>query len=267
MANGQTANYGLNQWIPEDLFLREEFNNDNSKIDEALAGLQSQITSLDGEMGTVQGDLQGKIDTTNSNLTAVKNNLQSQITALDKELGTVQSDLEGQIDTAESTAATNLATAKNDLQSKINTVSSNLTTAKNDLQTKINTTNSNLTTTNNNLTTAKNSLQSQINTLDGGKAEITFGSYTGNGELSRTISLGFTPRGVLVVAKHGRMSSNTIAMGGLAMTGNPAVVVSCTMLQIITNGFQVARGELYDNTYYRADINNATVTYHYMAVV
>ena len=51
MANGQTSNYGLNQWIAEDLFLREEFNADNSKLDEALTGLQGQVDAL--ESGTL----------------------------------------------------------------------------------------------------------------------------------------------------------------------------------------------------------------------
>lgn len=36
MASGYTANYGLCQWQPEDKFLREEFNQDNEKIDTAL---------------------------------------------------------------------------------------------------------------------------------------------------------------------------------------------------------------------------------------
>ena len=38
MASGYTANYGLCQWQPEDQFVREEFNQDNAKIDEALGG-------------------------------------------------------------------------------------------------------------------------------------------------------------------------------------------------------------------------------------
>lgn len=37
MANGQTANYALNQWAASDQVLRTEFNADNAKIDEALA--------------------------------------------------------------------------------------------------------------------------------------------------------------------------------------------------------------------------------------
>ena len=36
MAGGYTANYGLCQWQPTDKFLREEFNQDNAKIDAAL---------------------------------------------------------------------------------------------------------------------------------------------------------------------------------------------------------------------------------------
>ena len=37
MASNQTSNYGLNQWEATDQVLREEFNADNQKIDEALA--------------------------------------------------------------------------------------------------------------------------------------------------------------------------------------------------------------------------------------
>ena len=36
MASGQTSNYGLNQWAAEDPVLREDFNQDNAKIDAAL---------------------------------------------------------------------------------------------------------------------------------------------------------------------------------------------------------------------------------------
>ena len=36
MASGYTANYGLCQWQGSDKFLREEFNQDNEKIDAAL---------------------------------------------------------------------------------------------------------------------------------------------------------------------------------------------------------------------------------------
>ena len=41
-----TANYQLHQWVPEDNFLRTDFNADFQKIDAALAGLR------DGKAGT-----------------------------------------------------------------------------------------------------------------------------------------------------------------------------------------------------------------------
>ena len=40
MASGYTTNYGLCQWQGADAFLREEFNQDNAKIDAALGGLR-----------------------------------------------------------------------------------------------------------------------------------------------------------------------------------------------------------------------------------
>ena len=42
MASGYTANYRLCQWEPEDQFLREEFNQDNEKIDAALKAAEER---------------------------------------------------------------------------------------------------------------------------------------------------------------------------------------------------------------------------------
>lgn len=46
MASNQTANYGLNQWAGSDRFLREEFNADNAKVDEALYEMSVRRTTL-----------------------------------------------------------------------------------------------------------------------------------------------------------------------------------------------------------------------------
>ena len=43
MANGYTEHYGLCQWAAEDSFLREEFNQDNAKIDAALNDLSGGL--------------------------------------------------------------------------------------------------------------------------------------------------------------------------------------------------------------------------------
>ena len=44
MAN-YTQHYQLHQWVPEDDFLRTDFNTDFQKIDTALAGLASQVAT------------------------------------------------------------------------------------------------------------------------------------------------------------------------------------------------------------------------------
>lgn len=54
MASGQTEHYGLNQWEARDQVLREEFNADNRKLDEALAQLSASIPRL--VFGTYTGD-------------------------------------------------------------------------------------------------------------------------------------------------------------------------------------------------------------------
>ena len=41
MASGQTEHYSLNQWQPEDKVLRDEFNQDNAKLDTALTELRT----------------------------------------------------------------------------------------------------------------------------------------------------------------------------------------------------------------------------------
>ena len=46
MASNYTTNYQLNQWEAGDQVLRTEFNQDNQKIDTALAGLAAQNTEL-----------------------------------------------------------------------------------------------------------------------------------------------------------------------------------------------------------------------------
>lgn len=105
-----------------------------------------------------------------------------------------------------------------------------------------------------------------LNTLSVGKAELVFGSYVGNDATDRTISLGFTPRGVLLGLASGRFSNSSTIFGGLAMAGKPVTISSTHLVEIVTNGFQVRRGELTGGTYYVAEGNSAQFTYYYMAV-
>ena len=48
MASNYTQNYGLCQWEPEDKFIREEFNQDNEKIDAALKAAEDKAAADSG---------------------------------------------------------------------------------------------------------------------------------------------------------------------------------------------------------------------------
>ena len=53
MASNQTEHYGLNQWEAGDLFLRQEFNGDNDKVDQGLQALRVQVEGLSRAAVTV----------------------------------------------------------------------------------------------------------------------------------------------------------------------------------------------------------------------
>lgn len=74
-----------------------------------------------------------------------------------------------------------------------------------------------------------------------GKATIITGSYTGNDAASRTISLGFQPKAVLVERQDGiRYGNATVA--GLALNGYPCYTsASDGGITITANGFTVNR--------------------------
>ena len=61
MASGYTANYGLCQWQPGDKFLREEFNQDNEKLDAALKAAEDRVAEEAGQVRT-------RLETTNYNI-------------------------------------------------------------------------------------------------------------------------------------------------------------------------------------------------------
>ena len=53
MSTSQTTNYQLNLWEPQDAVLREDFNADNRKIDEAITELAARSQVI---VGTYTGD-------------------------------------------------------------------------------------------------------------------------------------------------------------------------------------------------------------------
>ena len=84
--------------------------------------------------------------------------------------------------------------------------------------------------------TVTTSLQAQINT----KASFVFGTYTGSGTASRTISLGFTPKAVLLLHKTGKAALTYDYYGGLVLQGSPLQLDAERMIaDIVSGGFRV----------------------------
>lgn len=169
MATNHTTNYNLNLWEASDNFVREEFNENTSKIDAALA---TKAT------------------------------------------------------TAALTAETNART------------------------------------------TAVNTLTQTVNQ----KARIAVGQYTGNGAATRTISVGFTPKAVLLMTASGESgtgnSYGTHTIGGLAVTGSPLTFSyggqTKPAMEIVSGGFRVFYDVTNDN--FNINTNHNLEQYNYFAI-
>ncbi|WP_107631309.1 hypothetical protein [Agathobaculum massiliense] len=101
------------------------------------------------------------------------------------------------------------------------------------------------------------------------KAEVYFGTYTGDGAASRLINIGFTPKAVMVMcggyATYSK-GSQTHWYGGLALAGKPVKASDGrSVLNIEAGGFRVYT----ESTQVFADYvmsNTAERSYHYIAV-
>ena len=86
---------------------------------------------------------------------------------------------------------------------------------------------------------------------------LGFGIYVGDGAANRTISLGYTPK-VIIIAREGLRFDDH--WGGFAMEGYPAVASGRTVIAIVQNGFTV-----YTETY-TGYTNQKGATYHYITL-
>ncbi|MDR3766407.1 MAG: hypothetical protein Q3Y08_05155 [Butyricicoccus sp.] len=89
------------------------------------------------------------------------------------------------------------------------------------------------------------------------KCRMVCGSYTGDDSASRTITVGFAPKAVLVVSSEARIREDNAIWGGLALAGSPVKydAIVCT-----SNGFQVKLK--HDYSVY---VNLSGHTYFYIA--
>ena len=96
------------------------------------------------------------------------------------------------------------------------------------------------------------------------KCQIYFGTYTGNGAASRTVSLGFRPKAVFVLSEGYFMYWNASTSGGLAVDGAPVQIDNLTSggqstaLAVAPTGFTVGQVN-------NASTNAQNTVYHYIA--
>ncbi|WP_297240727.1 hypothetical protein [uncultured Flavonifractor sp.] len=184
MGSNKTEHYGLHQWVPEDDFLRTDFNENFEKLDSALYTAEQNLRT----------DLTGDVQQLN--------------TALDTLERELRADHDADITQVESALSTAQQTLRNEFNGNLEKTNAALET---------------------------------VRALAAKKTEIVFGSYVGDGELYRTINLGFTIKWVFVYpAREDGLNSQS----GLAAPGFPSqsegayfpVVVLGTSFQVCCEG-------------------------------
>lgn len=108
-----------------------------------------------------------------------------------------------------------------------------------------------------------------LNTLSTAVPRIVTGTYTGDRAVSRTISLGFTPKAMYLCAENGRtclVSGNTTYLwGGLALAGCPLTMSGGNALEIVEGGFKVTYDDYsYNNVGLATNVSAAK--YYYIAI-
>lgn len=252
MASGHTENYNLCQWEGTDKVERLDFNADNASIEAALTAHDTQIAAVRSEAAAqltqAKTDLTGEIETVESALdakiTAAKTEASNSVTTLRSDMDTQVSALNTKI----TTANTNIATNK----TNIATNTTNIATNKKNIST--NTTN--IASANTKITNLQTSV---ADCFSSSNLPYVVGYYTGNGAETRVISLGFTPKAVLVFRSFGWVSSSGNYAAGLAITGRnvsttaegrTSWVTGATVIAIVNGGFQVsADGNMITSNY------------------
>jgi len=93
------------------------------------------------------------------------------------------------------------------------------------------------------------------------------GAYVGNDAATRTFSLGFTPKAVLVIMQDGLLRGSNDSYGGFAVTGSPGKNTgqsgSPVSIEIVPNGFKV---HSVINAATGPHLNLSEKVYHYVAI-
>ncbi|WP_122790808.1 hypothetical protein [Intestinibacillus sp. Marseille-P6563] len=101
------------------------------------------------------------------------------------------------------------------------------------------------------------------------KSEVYFGTYTGTADPhtgigNQVITLGFTPKAILVLRHGVDIQEDTWSYGGMALTGHPAMRGQDPALEIVTNGFKAYSGNNSTSST-RIRLNDDSDQYYYFA--
>lgn len=97
------------------------------------------------------------------------------------------------------------------------------------------------------------------------KSGLVFGTFTGDGEASMSVDLGFAPKAVYTCTAFGlagALPGSFYTYGGLALPGHPVILDGYTGVEVTSTGFVVCRPKGYD--YVRCNAKDQV--YHYWAV-
>ena len=92
---------------------------------------------------------------------------------------------------------------------------------------------------------------------------LSAGAYTGDGRGQRTVSLGFTPRAVLVMSQDGSTRNYYGNNGGLALSSAPVLLGSVQVVSIVEGGFRVVSTTSGSQS---VTTNGSNMVYHYLAL-
>lgn len=95
------------------------------------------------------------------------------------------------------------------------------------------------------------------------KSSVVVGTYVGDGAETRNITLGFSPKAVLVLSQGGEVTRQNNCHGGLATPDYPCIHLGSTAIAITATGFTVVKKKL--SASFLIETNTSGTRYLYLA--
>ena len=82
-------------------------------------------------------------------------------------------------------------------------------------------------------------IEAALEELETTKTRLVYGTYTGDGQATRVVNLGFTPLWILSFYSNGQTGYQGLSYGGLAFQDRPVQHGTGTSLEIVDGGIRV----------------------------